>query len=232
MKCSMHTTERWLVQALTYKRRERNWHRSQEPRWNCSTPNILRGCFISRGEEYQHTACCLPRREVAHGDDTGQEEFLERISSDKNSLFPISFVMDGIESLCERSDEWLIDLNNDARFLRLCVIIRAVCVQMSNEELAEVLKFLARAQVRTRNNVLPALYEECCNRVGTLSQRNNLLLLDCWRMIGYPVPPVQWKVIQSLPGEHIHHDYPRSCSANLLDWRKSQCARGGRKGAG
>ncbi|XP_072167550.1 FAST kinase domain-containing protein 5, mitochondrial-like [Diadema setosum] len=147
--------------------------------------------FYLEREEYKHMASCLPRNDselVTTCDSLSGEEFLDRIGTDKNSYFPVPYFIDGIQSLAQRSDEALISLNNDARFLRLCTIIRVICPKMSHEELVLVLMFLARVQVRTRVEALPALYEECRKRTESSTLRQQLLLVDAWRMIGLPVP--------------------------------------------
>ncbi|XP_041464977.1 FAST kinase domain-containing protein 5, mitochondrial-like [Lytechinus variegatus] len=177
-----------MISASQYMQREREKLMS-EPRSHMEsfhskyTPRL----FYLEREQYKSTAVCLPREDLASVD-MSHKEFLDKIMVDKHARFPISDIMDCIKSLGLNSDEWLIDMNNDVRFLRLCIIIKAVCNTMTTDELAEVLTLLARAQIRTRNYVLPTLYQECCNRVGSMDLRTRLLVLDSWRMIGYPVP--------------------------------------------
>eukprot|EP00057_Strongylocentrotus_purpuratus_P011830 XP_011666304.1 PREDICTED: FAST kinase domain-containing protein 5 [Strongylocentrotus purpuratus] len=200
-----------MVSASQYMQRERDKLMS-EPRSQIEsyhakyTPRL----FYLEREQYSSTAVCLPRKDVT-SIDMSHKEFLEKIMVDKNAHFPISSIMDCIKSLGRNSDEWLIDLNNDVRFLRLSIIIKAVCPSMTTEELAEVLTLLARAQIRTRNFVLPTLYDECCNRVGSMDLRTRLLCLDSWRMIGYPVPRFCEEAFAA-----CRHDVSNMSTAELL----------------
>ncbi|XP_038067981.1 FAST kinase domain-containing protein 5, mitochondrial-like [Patiria miniata] len=163
-------------------------------------PKLTPRLFYREADEYSDTAVISPQ--------VAREEIGSESRSKQVGIFLEQFKLETgigeldlrqlLETFLQCSDEFLLGLASDTRFIEFTEFLSQRCPQLPTDEFVKVLVLFARVQVRAKISAVPIFLSECESRFANWDVPTSLLVCDAWRLIGLKVKSLNTNIFSQI----------------------------------